>query len=213
MSDAIALLASLLLVFLSVAVALFINRFCHAGTEVSRKSVHMIVSLWIFIPVYWMKAPAARLIGPFAFTVINALLVQRGIGKSIGMGDRKRDNGLVFFPFSLLVLVLLFSCGVLSSYSVIAGVLTMGFGDGIAAIAGRGPGRHRYRVFSDKSAEGSIAMLLSSLAIALVFTPLGWLSLPVAIASAAIEAISPPGYDNLTVPLLASALTEVLCSL
>ena len=89
----------------------------------------------------------------------------------------------------------------------------MGFGDGLAAIAGRGPGRHRYRVFSDKSAEGSIAMLLSSLAIALVFTPLGWLSIPVAIASAAIEAISPPGYDNLTVPLLASALTEVLCSL
>ena len=136
--------------------------------------------------------------------VLNAAFVYSGKAKLLGMGNRKRDNGLIYFPLSLLILSLLYYRGLIMSYDVLAGVLVMGYGDGLAALIGSKWGRHKYSVMNaEKSWEGTAVMFAVSLAVITLVTPY---SFPVCLAMAAVaaffEAVTPLGLDNITVPLL-----------
>lgn len=102
--------------------------------------------------------------------------------------------------------------------------LIVGLADGIAEPVGRRWGRHRYRVRSlwgpptSRSWEGSTAVFLATLAVTLgCFSVseqgrLAWVVAVVGIALAVtlVEAISPRGSDNFTVPLGAAGLTVLL---
>ncbi|MDY4799920.1 MAG: hypothetical protein SO157_11375, partial [Bullifex sp.] len=123
-----------------------------------------------------------------------------------------RDNGLIYFPITLLVLTLCFYRGIITSRAVITGVLAMGYGDGLAALIGSKLGKHKYSVFgATKSYEGSAVMILTVFVICLL---LGY-SLPacliIAVVSALLESVTPLGLDNLTVPILTALLGELLC--
>jgi len=93
----------------------------------------------------------------------------------------------------------------------------MAYGDSAAAIIGEKYGRRRYKLVSDKSVEGSIAMFLTSL---ITFTlGLFYFSIlysfsvsesivgafTVATAATLVESVSPMGFDNLTVPAVSVA--------
>jgi len=123
--------------------------------------------------------------------------------------------GLVFYSISYTVLALFFSA---RPYVIAAGILPMAYGDASAALVGEKYGRRRYKVFANKSLEGSIAMFLVSflsLTVSLVFFSILYslsfytsilAALAVALVAVFAETLSPLGLDNLTVPLL-SALT------
>lgn len=199
-----------------VCIGYVLYRFFKVDSEGVRKFIHIFTSLWILIVFYGLDNAFSMLLGPFCFVFVNTLFVYGGFGKYLGMGDRKRDNGLIYYPLSIFILVLLSILGVLHKESVIAGVLVMGFGDGLAAIVGTRFGHHGYKVYSryKKSIEGSLAMFVVSFLVILIATHCNpFIALAVALASTFLENITPLGFDNISVPMATSFLLEVLCSL
>ena len=166
--------------------------------EDARKCIHLLVSFSVFILVFCIREPWLRLVGPFSFIFIN-ILIARKTGERLG--------GLVLYPFSELLLLVFMDTGFLSAVSVIAGMLVMGFGDSAAAVTGRVFGRTR---FGSKSAEGSAAMYAVSFIVFLFSAESWYVSLLLASCVTVIEALSPRGWDNLTVPFSAALLMEVL---
>lgn len=189
-----------LLLFVSclyVSLALLLSKALSGKVKAiyARKLLHILLSPWIFL-CFRIDSFPLRLIGPLCFVGVN-YAVFRKLG---------RGSGLVFYPLSLVLLVTAEGLGWLSEGSVIGAVLVMGLGDGLAAIAGTALGHEH------KSLPGFAVMALVSLCVFLSLSR-SWLSLPAAIAVAAIEYFTPGGYDNITVPLFSAVLLEVLCAL
>ena len=198
MNDIIWLLISFAYVFIVLLIALLMGRKGIASIYI-RKTVHILVSLWIFIMAYGMESPVARLAGPVLFTALNlAFYIYSG----------NISAGIVFFPLSITVMIFLMIEGILSVQSVVAGTLVMGLGDGAAAIAGTLLGKTR------KSIEGSAVMFIVAFNVILACTGIGVIRAAVsALAATVAERVSPSALDNLTVPLLAAGAVEVLCAL
>ena len=126
--------------------------------------------------------------------------------------------GLVLYAISYTILAFFFSA---KPYVIIAGILPMAFGDAAASLVGQKMGRHQFNIFSKKSLEGTTAMFtitLVSVTLSLLLfsylcpfslTTLLSVSLGVAALATVLEAITPKGIDNLTVPLI-SALAFLL---
>ena len=209
--DLAALALSFAFILAIVAAAFLLYRYAHLGAEVVRKLIHIGVSNWVFILVFCFSDPRVALAGPAAFIIINAVFVYSGAARFLGMGNRKRDNGLIYFPISLLILTLLNIRALIAPYDVIAGTLVMGYGDGLAALIGSRWGRHQYSVMNArKSWEGTLVMFFVSLAVVLIFTPYSLATaLVMALVAAFFEAVTPLGLDNITVPLL-TVLTGVV---
>lgn len=155
-------------------------------------------------------------IGPASFIAINALDARLRLLPALSGGVDVRNLGTIWFPVSLLVLVNLCWRGLMPPWVGGIGVLVMGWGDGLAAVVGDaapGPG---VRIWAGrKTFAGSAAMFVASFAVVLVFTllfnprPAGLLpavgvSAATAAAATAVEALTPLGLDNITVPLVTS---------
>lgn len=184
--------------------------------ESVRKYIHILTSCWIFILVYGMDNWLCMVLGPFLFIFVNGFFVYGGYGVLLGMGDKKRDNGLIYYPMSLLLLVILYASGLISSGAIMTGVLIMGWGDGLAALIGSRWGKHEYKVYGKykKSLEGTGAMLFASFLIAYLFGGLSpVMAMLLAIVAIGLENITPLGLDNITVPIVSALLTEALCLL
>ena len=150
---------------------------------------------------------AWALVPPIAFIAINASRFLRGAFPGLA-DDPSAARGLWTFPLGVAATYLLF-WGDGDRGAVLAGIAALTFGDPAAAWVGRRWGERRYRGFGfGRSLEGSLAFLLvSGFAIAwvAVFAVPGAIPLRFAVgcgaAGAAVEALSPPGWDNLFVPL------------
>ena len=127
--------------------------------------------------------------------------------------------GLVFYAISYTILASVFST---KPYIIAAGILPMAYGDAAASLVGEKFGAKKFCLFAKKSVEGSAAMFtitLASLAVSFLFFS-QFYSLPiatsffaifaVAITSTFIEALTPKGFDNITVPLIGSLLFAFL---
>lgn len=209
--NVLALVYSFAFVLAVIAIAFVLYRTLHLSSESVRKLIHIGVSNWVFILVLCFDDVRYALVGPIAFMVINAAFVYSGAARLLGMGDRRRDNGLVYFPFSLLVMTLLYYRGFIQAHDVVASTLVMGYGDGLAALVGSKLGRHKYSVLNaTKSWEGTAVMLVVSIAVIAIFTPYPALKvLVMAVVATLFEALTPLGLDNITVPLL-TALSGAL---
>jgi len=129
-------------------------------------------------------------------------------------GKQEGNWGTVYFPVTLLVLVNLCFRGVIPICAGAIGVFVMGWGDGLASAVGMKYPKGKYRVLgSTKSCLGSAVMFGASAIVVMIFSTVyqpcsAWtetvLLMPFATAAvaAAIEALTPWGLDNLTVPLL-----------
>ena len=141
------------------------------------------------------------------------------IGGLADITSSGHNFGLLLYAISYTVLALFFSA---KPYIITAGILPMAFGDAAASIVGQKIGRHKFRMIPNKSYEGSAAMFLITL-ISVTFSlllysylcPFSLLtvvvaSLGVAIAATVLEAVTPKGLDNLTVPLFSAILFLIL---
>ena len=130
----------------------------------------------------------------------------------------KGQLGTIYFPISFVALIWLLWG---RPHLLVASLMPMTWGDAMAAVIGRRIGRRRYTIAgSARSLEGSAVMFLASwvatLVALLLLAPMPPLTAVVAAAMTAlgatvVEAISPWGIDNLTVPAV-SALILVLMS-
>lgn len=132
----------------------------------------------------------------------------------------RRTYGVFFYALSITILIGCFWTIGAPQYGVL-GVLVMTWGDGIAALVGQKWGKHPYQVWgNNKSWEGSIAMTVASFIVTVIVLVISSgfsifiipISLLVAVLATILEAVSPSGSDNLSVPIGSSSLAYFLSS-
>ncbi len=191
------------------------------STESARAVIHAGTGLLV-LPIVWMF-PDWRMavIPPLILAAANFVIYRYRLLPSLS--DDPTNPGAVFHPVSFVVLLALFfrpgSPDDLSHIAV-AGVLAMALGDTAAALCGRRYGTRRFTILgASRTMEGSLAMfLVAGAAIAGTLVATGALSphpaaafgLVIGTAAAGLEAISPFGSDNLTVPLGTAGILYLL---
>lgn len=186
--------------------------------EVARKLVHMGVGLIAFLVVF--LGPLYSALAAVAALFSNLFLLPRFGGKYLWRGheeERGHSLGIVLYPFSVLLLILVFWRH-LEVAAAVWGILA--FGDGMASLAGRGLRSGPLPWNPRKSWLGSLAYFVcggAGAALLLGHTltyqgePARWAfwiaAAAVTAAVAALVESLPLGVDdNLSVPLLAAPL-------
>ena len=228
--DVIGLVTSYLYAFGLLFTVEAIGRWLRWEQEFTRKIIHIGAGLWIwgilalFDHWYWGIIPFA------SFILLNYMFYRRQTFKA--MDTERSSLGTVYFAFSITVLFawLWRTEGGTDRVPFAAGaVMTMTLGDAMASVIGRRWGAHQYTVLGHaRSWEGSAAMAMVSLAsigVTLALLPASTLSpnsvalsagqvigtsLAAAAVATLVEALSPAGTDNLSVPLLTGLLMVVL---
>ena len=196
------------------------------SNKTSRKFLHiMIGNLPFIIPFFTLNSFPLNF--PFfvatPFILVTFLATPHSPSHTLGerlkgltgITEKGHHLGLVYYAVSYTLLALFFAS---KPYIIAAGVLPMAYGDASAAMIGEKYGKRQYHVFTKKSLEGSAAMFIVSFlsieASLLFFSTI--YSLPLVTLSAAAlvvvlvatiaEALSPLGFDNITVPLLGASV-------
>ncbi len=220
--DYTALAVSYAYVFGVIALGELLRRIGRRPAEFTRKFIHIGVGLWVVGTVLLFKTWYLALIPPATFVIINAISYSRGTFKAMETGERG-NLGTIYFPISFAALIYYFwSQPVL----MVASLMPMTWGDAMAAVIGQRYGYHHYTVGGrTRSLEGSIAMLFwswitTSLALLIMpylvdKPPINWLLTliyggVVALVCTLVEALSPWGIDNLTVPVAAALILHLL---
>lgn len=180
-----------------------------AGTEESRKLVHILLSHWILLAIAVYRSMWGACVMPACFILLNYLSYRKGIFSAI---ERKDENtlGTVWYAVSLFLLCLA-GYSLNMPWTAACGMLAMGYGDGLGALVGKYWGKlHFPDIYSSKSLEGTFTVaLFSGLAVWAVCevyapNPTPHFALYAALACAApagaIELFTPRGMDNLTLP-------------
>lgn len=210
------------LVYIYVALLLLLTeKILVKYPQISRKILHIMTgNIAFFLPVFQTREVMAFIAaGPFIlFTFLmspfSPLKNIKGKTSEAGHG-----LGLVYYAISWTILAYFF----FDSKIVIAiGILAMSYGDGFASVLGSKFGKKRFKMFKDeKSIIGSLSMFVFTL-ILIIFAMLFY-TIPVtniaisyliavSIVATAVEAITPKGLDNLSVPLITSLTYLILMS-
>lgn len=183
------------------------------GPEVTRKAVHIgaghviLLAWWLAVPA-WIGIAASVLFSGVALLSYRFPLLP-GIN-SVG----RKSLGTFFYALSIGLLIFWFWPLQQPQYAAI-GILTMTWGDGLAALVGQRYGEHPYQIWGEKKSwEGSLTMLLVSYVVCagILFWVQGaisstwWIAGVAAVTAAALESASKYGIDNLSVPLGAAAV-------
>ena len=177
------------------------------STEGSRKLVHIGVSNWWLIAMACFNNVIWASLVPAVFIVLNAISYRKDLFSAMERHEGKGDLGTVYYPVSLLILTILCFGGYSLPYAGALGVFVMGYGDGLAAVIGRRFGLMKYHIFGNtKSYVGSLTMLMVSFLVCAVIL---LQALILAVFATIVEAFSPFGLDNLTVPLLTFFLYQL----
>ncbi|MDY0294820.1 MAG: hypothetical protein RBQ71_03330 [Acholeplasmataceae bacterium] len=211
------LVASYLLIFLIIGISTVLQKNEVLGDEGARKFIHIGVSnWWILAMIFFVDEHAVwyAVIAPFTFIVLNYLSYRLNILKAMERGG-KGNLGTVYFPISLLILVILTFGVTQNPWIGAVGILVMGYGDGLAAVIGTAYGKHKLAF--GKSIEGSLTMFIVSFiivfGISLFLTSIisaVFIALGVAIVATVVELLTPKGLDNLSVPLSSSLIFYLL---
>ncbi len=211
------LVLSYVLIFLIIGLSTVLQKAKVFGDEGARKFIHIGVSNWWILAMFFFTDQNKMwfaMIPPITFIILNYLSYRQNIFKAMERGGQG-NLGTVYFPISLLILVIL-TFGILDRPDIGAmGILILGYGDGLAAVFGVKYGKHKLAF--GKSWEGSLAMFFASLVVGIVVSSLMfplmtalWIGLVIALLATLIELVSPKGFDNLTVPLATSLLYYLL---
>jgi len=220
--DYTALIVSYAYVFGVIALGELLRRLGHRPQEFTRKFIHIGVGMWVVGTVLLFETWYLALIPPATFVVINAISYWRGTFKAME-SEEKGNLGTIYFPIAFGAVIYYFwSQPVL----MVASMMPLTWGDAMAAIVGRRYGHYRYTIGGrTRSLEGSVAMLFWSWAttsVALFVMPyllgkplINWMLAliyggVVALVCTLVEAFSPWGIDNLTVPAAAVLVLNLL---
>jgi phytol kinase len=207
----IALVGAWLLLIGGLAEGLYLAK--AVSSEITRKIVHIGAGNVILL-AWWLQTPAWMGITASVIFSLVALLsywlpILPGIN-SVG----RTSLGTFFYAVSIGVLTAAFWGQGHPEFTAL-GILTMTWGDGMAALVGQSLGRHSYQVWDmQKSWEGTSAMLLVSFlaGLGVLSAVHGWsgsitaIAFTAALCATGLESFSKLGIDNLTVPLSSAFL-------
>lgn len=191
-------------------IALSLYKYTDTPTWVTRKIVHILVSNWWFLLLFFFTDLEYAVIGPLFFIAANLVSHRYHLIPAIELADSRKNLGTVYFPITLFILVVSGYTGVVSLYAGGVGVLVMGYADGLASLVGRRFGRSRIRIADRrKTVAGTLTMFLVSFFVVFALDNF-WSSQPLAVyavvviagSAALIELFTPFGLDNITVPII-----------
>lgn len=205
---------------LIVLISELLSRVWAVDGEITRKVVHIGTGNVILL-AWWFQIPAwvgisASILASIVTLISYRMPILPGVN-SIG----RRSLGTFFYAVSMGILVWYF-WGINQPQYAAIGILTMSYGDGMAALVGQHFGKHQYKVGGmTKSWEGSLTMFLVSYAICniiLIFSfanpwQISLISIVLAVSATGLESLSWWGIDNLTVPVGSAFISYALVSL
>ncbi len=173
--------------------------------ELGRKIIH--IGIGPLIPLAWLLNISANLAISTSLAVTFALIINKKFNIIPGIEDIKRNSyGTIAYGLTISLLMILFWTK--SPEAVIAAVLIMAFGDGMAGLIGQNINSKSWKIWGQrKSIAGTLTMAIISLCI---LTLLSFLIgdniypikiIAITILSVSLEQLSPLGIDNITVPL------------
>jgi phytol kinase len=222
-TNSVLLLLCYLYVVVIIVVAIRIG--ARFQTSLMRKFLHIMIGNFVYvIPFFTFTTFPAN----FPFFVASPFILLTLLASPLSRINLKNNLsglaeittgghqfGLVFYSISYTILAFFFSA---KPYVIIAGILPMAFGDAAASIVGQKIGRHQFNIFSKKSLEGTAAMFITTfVSVSLSLLLFSYLipfstytllmaSLGIAATATALEALTPKGLDNLTVPLISALI-------
>ena len=198
--------------FIGVATLLMVKKIL--APPVTRKIIHIGVSHWWLIAMALFDDPWIVSIGPASFILFNALAIRLRFVPAMDESAHAKNLGTVYFPISLLVLANLCWRGLVPAWVGGVGILTLGWGDGLAAVVGERFGKKGIRIWGNrKTAAGTATMFAASFIVTLAFTllfssrfgsllPAFGVSAAVAAVATFVEIFTPLWIDNITIPIL-----------
>ncbi|BAZ09229.1 phosphatidate cytidylyltransferase [Calothrix sp. NIES-4071] len=197
--------------------------------DLTRKFVHIGAGMWIFGILLLFNTWQIGIVPFVSFIFVNFILYRYKVIRALDSSNT--SPGTVYFTISVTLLFAVFWRPLTFDQVpiAVAGLMVMTWGDALAALIGKHYGKHKYQFGqSIKSLEGSAVMFVVStivIFIVLKFLPgsllspnsLQWemwklvfVSLLSAGVATVVEAISPYGTDNLTVPLVAAGVIGII---
>ena len=177
--------------------------------EGTRKFVHIAVSNWWFIAMFYFDTAVAAAIVPVMFVIVNYYSYKKQLFTSIERGEGVKDLGTVYYAISLVILSL-WTFGIDRPEIGGIGILIMGDADGFAAVIGKKFGKTP--LVNGKSLEGTLTAVIMSTVVVMGFNTFFGLGLSgvsiiiIAISATLFELFTPLGLDNLTVPIGSSLI-------
>jgi phytol kinase len=218
MNNWLGLIICFVYVFGIIGVAEGLRRWRGYSSGFTRKVIHVGVGMMSWGLHYLFDTPWFFVIACAAFMVINLLDWRYGFFAAMASSDRS-NLGTVYFPFAAGVVAVLFWE---QPPLMVAALMPLTWGDGLAPVVGRAYGRHHYVVHtSTRSVEGSLGffagcLLFTWLALWLVagspqISPAAALlpALAITIATTLVEAVSIWGLDNLTITAVAILILQL----
>jgi phytol kinase len=196
------------------AIVEMLDRWWHVDREWTRKLAHVGAGFIALLAPLFFSTPWPMLILTASFA--GLLLLSRRIGVLAPLHPRgRRGEGDLVYAAGLYAAFALAQ----DTHAFQIAVLILALADPAAALAGRTFGRRRFRAFATtRSLEGSLAFAAVAAVIALALLAAAGLSLGAALvgafvlaaATTLVEALSPAGLDNVTIPLAAILLLRLL---
>ncbi|KAF0212269.1 MAG: phosphatidate [Ignavibacteria bacterium] len=181
--------------------------------DLSRKVVHVAAGSWLIFWLVYDSSHWTKYLNITAAFIWTILLLLKGftakpddqaVKTMTRTGDRKELlRGPLYFTLVMNLLGTVF-------YSTPFALTAMGFltwGDGLAPVVGTRYGKHSYKVFSNKTIEGSITFFVFGLTGAVLFNILFGQTINLefmllcAVVATTVEGISPKDFDNIFIPL------------
>lgn len=209
--NVLGLILSFVLIFIIIGIATVFQKNGVLGDEGARKFIHIGVSNWWILAMLFFDNIIWASIAPVVFILLNYVSFKMNLIKAMERSG-KGTLGTVYFPISLLILVIV-TFLIEQPFIGAIGILILGYGDGLAAVIGKKYGKHK--LMFGKSVEGTITMFVTSLIVSfsllVIFTPrYVWLAVLIALFATVVEVVTPKGLDNLSVPLLTSAFSYLI---
>ncbi|HKW51067.1 MAG TPA: hypothetical protein VJQ53_04970 [Candidatus Eisenbacteria bacterium] len=212
--------ALVLLSLLAVGSLVFGARAISATSRMSppslRKALHAAVGAWTLLVTPYFHHLGWAVVPPILFCALNASGKAKSLMPTMA-GTPAEARGLWTFPLGVLITYLLF-WDEDGRRAILAGLASLAFADPIAAIVGSRFGQRRFRGFGHgRTLEGSAAFFaVAGIGIGLVASGSGGDAFPwrmgigCGLAGAAAEALTPSGWDNVTIPLVVAAAYNLL---
>ncbi len=234
--DLIVMLIAYLYTVIVISIGETLRKKMNYPSSFTRKIIHLFAGFAIytcpFYPHYWPATIVA-----LTFTVLLYLTSPKSPIKKLTSWfeamarEEDYETGHIFGPFyyalSITILVTIFSFQILPiqyMFTAAAGLTVMYWGDGLAAPIGKKWGKHKYQIFPGaiRSLEGSLGVFAGGFVGAVLaiwfFGPfsglylLAWnqilvLAFIAAVTGMVVEAVSPRGIDNITLPFTVTGIT------
>jgi len=186
--------------------------------EVSRKLVHIFVSVTWIIMIHFFGYTWHLVVPPITFVILNYVSYKKDIFSAMERHDKKNNSmGTVYYPISVLVLSVLtvIDNDFIAPYGI--GLFCMAFGDGLAPFFGQRYKSYKFKIFNaNKTLFGTLTVFICSIIVVVIFSL--YYSLPitlfeifiVAISGTILELVGKKGIDNLLLPIGTAIVTYLL---